>query len=1269
MSKLGQSAVILAAIVAVCFAVLQLGGRALFWQLPHLETAVNAMLAPRGIAIEGMEGRWRGLNPGLFAERIRFPDGEAAGFDFELDLIESLGRNRIVARRMTVADGHMTIHKGASGWRLPEAGDGGFDVPALLLHSDQIWGHFRFIARDGTRAAALHVEAMLINQDGQHRFHIGLRSHAQCADCALVVEGDIAADGPGAVRIDAQGFFLDQQFEEILGISRFAALGAATSSLPGIGRLQLALAGDWHRDVRGETQARLELALAATRMPGAPARLTAAFTAWNENGGYRGRIDALSLASGGHVANMAKGGFQLAGLDQRRRDEMHADLWLAEFSLADVLPPVAATFGGEHPAGRWLAGLAPGGDIRELVIRFDAQGLAFHGHGTGGRLAGYKGVPEVADISFAASGHRRAWRLDFVGRNFTFAFPEFFAARGPYQRGGGSLTFALASDGYLGLRGDRLWLVKDGSRIDGGIGLSRPGDPFEAHVVVAGQVDRIDVAAARDYLPLTLAPNLRRWLLHSVQDGTLRAARLLYHGHIKTRSDLPMRRVEMTAAVSSGTVDYHADWPAASAIDGVLEITGSETRIRGSARAFDIDLSDSVVRVPHRGGRARVELRGETTVERLIAFAWETPAHEAMPFLSETWTGTGRVDFAVELTVPLQGQDLRPGDMRLDFRLQDVSIDLVDLGLHFDAMDKSVQFEFPARLASEALQATLFEAPVHIAIDSNEEAVRFSLTGSASAADAYRLLGIDDLGIAAGRFGFDAVLSVFPTSERAMEMHLESDLVGLEVTLPPPLAKDSEVARTLQASLQFLDDHVAASTRYGETRGWLHVGDEGIRAGAVGIGKREPMIDATAGRVVLGGGIGEIDSATLATLLADADDGGDPQPARELPLAWELRQFRIGRLALGSLELADVVLDGYSDDGEIDFDIQSRQLEGTVSRTGTAPWRIKLRELRLPAALTNGDPLASELLDHLIAADVRLDRVHLGDEDYGAWTFGLRPASDGVALTDIAADVKGLHIESTGPVFWSKDGETSFEGKVSAGNLFEVLPQWNFAPSIESQSFASAGTLRWPGSPLNFDLARISGAAALELVAGRFLEVEQGAGAARILSLVNFSTVVQRMSLNFSDVFGEGVSFERVLAELAVADGLARFAKPAEIVGTGSSFLITGSVDLDSGALDNEMIVTLPLHNSLPWYAAFLALTNPASAAGVLVGRQVFKDQLKRLSSGKYRVRGTYHEPEVAFVGIFDNDITNVPPAIVRDGQDAPAQNTAPILDAGKENQ
>jgi uncharacterized protein YhdP len=45
------------------------------------------------------------------------------------------------------------------------------------------------------------------------------------------------------------------------------------------------------------------------------------------------------------------------------------------------------------------------------------------------------------------------------------------------------------------------------------------------------------------------------------------------------------------------------------------------------------------------------------------------------------------------------------------------------------------------------------------------------------------------------------------------------------------------------------------------------------------------------------------------------------------------------------------------------------------------------------------------------------------------------------------------------------------------------------------------------------------------------------------------------------------------------------------------------------------------------------------AGAGVMLAREVFKDQINELTSLKYEVTGTLSEPEVMFVSIFDDSV------------------------------
>ena len=90
---------------------------------------------------------------------------------------------------------------------------------------------------------------------------------------------------------------------------------------------------------------------------------------------------------------------------------------------------------------------------------------------------------------------------------------------------------------------------------------------------------------------------------------------------------------------------------------------------------------------------------------------------------------------------------------------------------------------------------------------------------------------------------------------------------------------------------------------------------------------------------------------------------------------------------------------------------------------------------------------------------------------------------------------------------------------------------------------------------------------------------------------------------------------------------------------SSGNFQVGGSVDLHSGMLNNEMIVTLPVSKSLPWYGVYLSLANPLAGLGVVVGERVLRKPLEQFSTAKFEVKGTLDEPQVNFVSLWDTSL------------------------------
>ena len=400
--------------------------------------------------------------------------------------------------------------------------------------------------------------------------------------------------------------------------------------------------------------------------------------------------------------------------------------------------------------GRQINRLAPRAWISEVGVHFDEHGVAFTGHASEASTAGHKGVPAVDNGTFWFAGSQHAARASADGRDVLLAFPDYLTAYATHDAIQGSFTLVYGGN-RMGLRGTDVLVRQGPTQAAGTFALSRRVGDSHSHVIVDGAVNQVDVAAARDYVPLTLAPELRKWLLDSVHSGELSGVRMVYQGRTKVDDDLPWRRFEMSSHVANATVAYHADWPTATDIQGQFVVTPGSTRMRGQAEAFGVHLPDLDLTVRHRSdtladNAAAVNFSCDTSVSRLFDFARATPIRDALPFLSDAWSGGGQVSVTAELSIPLGNRPLDPGDVRADFLFHDANLDLADIGLAFADINERLDFEYPANLASNSLQASLFGAPVTIGISSDTDSVRFELTGSATPQDAYRLLDIDDLG-------------------------------------------------------------------------------------------------------------------------------------------------------------------------------------------------------------------------------------------------------------------------------------------------------------------------------------------------------------------------------------------------------------------------------------------------------------------------------------------------------------------------------------------
>ena len=385
------------------------------------------------------------------------------------------------------------------------------------------------------------------------------------------------------------------------------------------------------------------------------------------------------------------------------------------------------------------------------------------------------------------------------------------------------------------------------------------------------------------------------------------------------------------------------------------------------------------------------------------------------------------------------------------------------------------------------------------------------------------------------------------------------------------------------------------------------------------------------------------------------------------------------------LAFGEVFLHGVISAAEIDqrwqFDIESDQLKGRISlpienTATTLPvvgeslsslndiplilsgvedaqrYLIDLSYLRLekPHTLeskTTDADSAFLLPENLVAAKIDIQQLYLGDQDIGQWKFLLSPSNNAVLVHDLHVNYASMlfSTEADNGLLWAKNESGEYASSLSLIGKSDSIEDFisHFGNDAKGQSPIRSKhadvtiDLSWEGGPDTFTLNKADGTIEFNFKDGQFLKTsDSAAGLLKLIGVINFDTIVRRMKLNFSDLYKEGLSFDKLSGSLNISDSMARFYDtPITVKAPSSQFSLSGEVDLAASTIDAKLIATLPVASNLPWVAVLTG--GLPVAAGVYIASKVFEDELDRLSSAVYIIEGSLADPDVNFDRLFDN--------------------------------
>ena len=931
-----------------------------------------------------------------------------------------------------------------------------------------------------------------------------------------------------------------------------------------------------------------------------------------------------------------------------------------EFRPAPLLP-----LAGLLPSAKWrqtAANLSPRGSLAGVDLRFrraehwrpeGRAELRQFGTGPVGRAPGIIGLDGTLKATPAGG------EVQLSAPQFTLLLPQFLRLPEGGLLKAGRLGWRYGADG-LRLRADDFAVQRPDGRGEAMARLWLPADGSSPVLALHADLHDVDMRSTTRFLAATHlpAPTLA-WLDGAFVAGQVPAGTIDYAG--RTRC-FPFRygggdfRVQVRTA--GARLHYAAGWADLEnlAADVDLRNLGFEARLHGgTVGGLALDGGSGGIS-DFREGRLVVNGIARGDLGSALRLVQSSPVAPALGALFNGLSGQGNAQYDVRLTLPLH--DLSRRDIDVRTRLQSAAVRFAGL----DEVATQVQGELRVHndaLETRGIAAQWLGGPVRfVAARSGVQGVvnQLEATGRAQGERVAAALRLPQAALS-GAFDWQFIgrvpLDGKPARLSRATFRAETDFTGAAVNLPAPLDKPAAEARRLRAELSITEEPGAVARPGGaappaDTRlvtrlqwgndsaamEWLHRSAWRFTRGTVRLGGGEAALK-DASRLWIEGHAPVLDASGWIRLRLPESSSAGAKPLRieELLRGADVTADRLLFLGYG-FPASSVQLSGAEDSWRVDVAgpaISGRVLVPFDLRAG----RLQLDLDRLVANDARGADAGVEADPReLPAMRVAVRSFEFEHRQLGQLNADLLRTPDGLRLA--RAEVKAPSFTALGSGSWSlverggrRDSECRVQLQVESSDVAKTLTALALAPAIAARHGTAAIDVHWPGGPDAQFLGRLSGRIAVKAEDGQVLGVEPGAGG-RALGLMSLGALQRRLTLDFTDLTGKGLAFDRVAGDFELRVGDA-YTKNLVLKGPAAEVGIVGRTGLRDRDYDQTVKVTGNIGG--PIVAAGTLAGGPALGAALLVFSKVFKEPLGGISRGYYRITGSWDSPVVQRIG------------------------------------
>ncbi|MCZ6525370.1 MAG: YhdP family protein [Gammaproteobacteria bacterium] len=866
-------------------------------------------------------------------------------------------------------------------------------------------------------------------------------------------------------------------------------------------------------------------------------------------------------------------------------------------------------------------------------------------------------LPVFDNLSGQLYGSLTEGNISLHANSVTLHFPSMDEKKIWLAELSGNVDWSRNSTGWQ-LKSDLIYIKTSDFSANLTGSLSKHKDNPAVFMDLVMNVGQTELERLSDYLPQTPRFRLKSWLERAIQGGSVEYANAIFRGYL---NDFPFDRnngrFELIANVNNVSLDYSPAWPPVDQIDSEIIFNGRQMQANiHSGKIFNADITKAYASIAdilkkHKTIILNGQISGET--KDLTLFVAQSPLHKDLTLneLKGAIKG-GHFTMGLELDIPLKQKAKKPkvnghvsiSDITLTSSLEKLQLKEVSGDLAFTRDSVS----------SETLSARYLEQPVELTISGSKD--------NKDNPPSIRINGMADEKFITDRV-IEYVPSLSPISQNLLErlsgetawqakltylrgehhpqlnkqIEISSDLAGLAVDLPAPIGKTKHLLFPIKLTTNI-------------TQGISRNID--IQYGSILVGKLEldnskqqrlqkaslhfgdtPEIINNEHDIFINGSIDKLPVNEWLEILKllKTDSRNDRNNDRNNSIKADLQ---ISSLALFNQSFSNIRLIADKTESTWHINLDGDDITGDIilpdklDRDSQITLDLEKLSIRKTTPDKHGQNSTNPLNMPALKVNVA-DFVYL-DRNMGRMQLQATPVEKGLSIDHFEFTKPSLQIKGHGAWLVHKQEENSrFNIELHADHIDAMLETFGYRPtSIKGGKTSLQIDADWPGSPMEFSLENLNGTLDMNIGKGRFLDINPSAG--RLFGLLSIQTLPRRLSLDFTDLFGKGLAFDKIEGHFDITDGNA-YTNDLYMRGPSADVVVTGRTGLSDQDYDQLVTVTPQVSSSLPVASAVFGPVGIGIGALLYLGGKMFKsiNIFDKILRYQYTITGSWDTPNI----------------------------------------